>query len=128
MRNFMSENSGKTSLVLRNRQNSRINHNFSPGQAKGVLCRVLNYCDLPLIPLGTCVNNLHQSGSYSPDNVIRGAGLHDAGMTDNLAKALKSQLLLLRLRQTDVGFAARFRINKLNPTDGDSRKNYREET
>src|SRR6516165_9240840 len=108
VRNFMSENSGKTCLVLCNRQNACVDHNFSPGEAKGVLCRVLNYCDLPLIPLGTCVNNLHQSGSYSPDNVIRGAGLHDAGMTDNLAKALKSQLLLLRLRETHVDFATGF--------------------
>ena len=95
-----------------NRQNARVDHNFSPGEAKSVLCRVLNHCDLPLIPLGTRIDNLDQSGSYPPDNVISGAGLHDAGMTDNLAKALKSQLLLLRLRQTDVDFAAGFRINK----------------
>ena len=93
----------------------------------------MNHCDLPLIPLGTHIDNLDQSGSYPPDNVISGAGLHDAGMTDNLAKALKSQLLLLRLRQTHVGFAARFRINKclrsqIDPTDGDSRKKNREET
>jgi hypothetical protein len=33
-------------------------------------------------------------------------------MTDNLAKALQSQLLFLRVRQTHVGFAASFRINK----------------
>ena len=88
MRNFMSENSGS------------------------VLCRVLNHRDLPLILFGTCIDNPDQSGSYPPDNVISGAGLHDAGMTDNLAKALKSQLLLLRLRQTHVGFPASFRINK----------------
>src|SRR5262245_13441207 len=112
MRNFMSENSGKTCLVLCNRQNARVDHNFSPGEAKGVLCRVLNYCNLPLIPLGARIDNLDQSGSYPPDNVISGAGLHDAGMTNNLAKALKSQLLLLHLRQTHVGFAASFRINK----------------
>ena len=90
MRNFMSENSGKTSLVLCNRQNSRINHNFSPGEAKGVLCRVLNHRDLPLILFGTRIDNPDQSGSYSADNVISRAGVHDAGMADNLAKALKS--------------------------------------
>src|SRR5262249_43989507 len=98
MRNFMPENSGKTRLVLRNRQNARVDHNFSPGEAKGVLCRVLNYCNLPLVLLGTSIDNPDQSGSYPPDNVVSGAGLHDAGVTDNLAKALKSQLLLLRLR------------------------------
>ena len=72
MRNFMSENSGKTCLVLCNRQNARVDHNFSPREAKGVLRRVLNYCHLPLIPLGTRVNNPHQSGSYPQDNVISG--------------------------------------------------------
>jgi len=90
MRNFMSENSGETRLVLCNRQNARVDHNFSPRQAKSVLCRVLNYRDLPLVPLGTRVDNPDQSGSYSADNVISRAGVHDAGMADNLAKALKS--------------------------------------
>ena len=112
MRNFMSENSGKTRLVLCNRQNARVNHNFPTGKTKGVLCRVLNHCNLPLISLGIRIDNPDQSGSYPPDNVISGAGLHEAGMTDNLAKALKSQLLLLRLRQAHVDFAAGFRINK----------------
>jgi hypothetical protein len=97
MRNFMPENGGKTRLVLRNRQNARVDHNFSPWKAKGVLRRVLNNCNLPLVLLGTRIDNPDQSGSYPPDNVISGAGLHDAGVTDNLAKALKSQLLLLRL-------------------------------
>jgi len=88
MRNFMSENSGS------------------------VLCRVLNHRDLPLILFGTCIDNPDQSGSYAPDNVISWAGLHNARMADNFAKALKSQLLLLRLRETHMGFAASFRINK----------------
>src|SRR5215475_9061500 len=110
MRNFMSKNSGKTCLVLGNRQDARVDHDFSSGEAKGVLRRILNHCDLPLIPLGTRVDNSDQSGNYSPDHVISGTGLHDAGVTDNLAKALKSQLLLLRLRQTHMGFAASFRI------------------
>src|SRR5262249_24344326 len=112
MRNFMSENSGETCLVLCNRQNARVYHSFPAGEAKSVLCRVLNYCDLPLIPPGTRIDNPDQSGSYSADKVIDRAGLNDAGMADNLAKALKSQLLLLRLRQTHAGFAASFRINK----------------
>jgi hypothetical protein len=72
MRNFMSENSGKTWFVLCNRQNARVDHNFSSGEAKGVLCRVLNHRDLPLIPLGARVDNPHQSGSYPPDKVIDG--------------------------------------------------------
>ena len=108
----MSKDSGKTCLVLCDRQNARVDHNFSPGEAKGVLRGVLNYRDLPLISLGTCIDNPDQSGSYPPDNIISRAGLHEAGMTHNLAKALKSQLLLLRLRQAHVDFAASFRINK----------------
>jgi hypothetical protein len=86
MRNFMPEDGGKTCLVLRNRQNARVYDNLSPGEAKGVLCRVLNHRDLPMIPLGTRVDNPHQSGGYAPDKVINGAGLDDAGMADNLTK------------------------------------------
>ena len=98
MRNFMSENRGKTCLVLCNRQNARVDHNFSPWEAKGILCRILNHCNLPLISLGTRIDNPDQSRSHPPDNIISRAGLHDAGMTDNLTKALQPQLLLLRLR------------------------------
>ena len=58
--------------------------------------------------------------------------MHDAGMIDNLAIALKSQLLLLRVRQAHVGFAAGFRIYKrlrreINPTNGDNREKNRED-
>src|SRR6516164_11308801 len=107
--------------------------NFMSENSDSVLCRVLNHRDLPLILFGTCIDNPDQSGSYAPDNVISWAGLHNARMADNFAKALKSQLLLLRLRETHMGFAASFRINKclrskIDPTDGNSRKKYREET
>lgn len=132
MRDFMSEDSGQTCIIMCNRQDACIDHNFSPGEAKRVLRRVFNHCGLPLIPLGACVDNLDQSGSDPPDKVIIGTRLYNAGMTDNLAKTLESQLLLLRVSQAHVGFAADFRINnglrrQIDPTNGDCREKYRDE-
>jgi hypothetical protein len=132
MRDFMSENSGQTRLIPCNRQKACVDHNLASGEAKCVLGRIFNHCDLPLIPLGAGIDNPDQSGSYPPDKVIIGTRSDNTGMTDNLAKALKSQLLLLCVSQAHVGFAAGFRINKclrrqINPTNGDSRKKDREE-
>ena len=61
VRNFVSENGGKTCLVLCNWQAACIDHNFSSGEAKGVLCRVLNYSDLALVSLGTRIDNPENS-------------------------------------------------------------------